>query len=321
MIRLILIIGLAFLIFLFGAAYMCYKTGLIRRDKYDRNYVPERDDNAPMSPRASEYRRRAKEYNKWWNAQDLKRYEILSDDGLRLKAGYLPADKEEHKLAIVVHGHHCCAGEEGFISQMFHNAGFHVLAVDQRSHGASEGRRITMGYKESRDIKKWAELMAEEHPDCRMLLYGASMGGATVCMVSELDLPKQVVCIESDCAYTSARGVFEVEMYRSYNWLPCKAFILELSARMSELFGKFNFNDSHPEAAVSNAKVPMLFLQGTEDKQVPKEMAQRLYDAHPGKKKLLFFEKAGHNVSFFYGGEEYKNACISFFEECAALNG
>ena len=220
MLLILLIIGIAILIFFFGAAFLCYKTGLIRRDKYDRNYVPERDDDAPMSPHASEYRRRSKEYNKWWNAQDLQRLEILSEDGLRLKAGFLPADQETDRLAIVVHGHHCCAGEEGFISKMFHDEGFHVLAMDQRSHGASEGTHITMGYRESRDIKKWAELMAEKYPDCKMLLYGASMGGATVCMASELDLPEQIKCIISDCAYTSARGVFTVEMYRAYNWLP-----------------------------------------------------------------------------------------------------
>ena len=311
-----LCIGVAVMIFFFGAGIMCYKAGMIRRDKYDRNYVPERDDNMPMSPHATEYRRSSKPFNKWWNAQPLQRLEMTSDDGLLLKAGFLPADEDEHKLAIVVHGHHCCAGEEGFISKMFHEAGFHVLAMDQRSHGASEGKFITMGYLESRDIKKWADLMAELHPDCKMILYGASMGGATVCMASELDLPEQIKCIISDCAYTNAREVFMAEMHRAYNWLPCKKFILELTARISELYGKFNINDSNPKGAVSNAKLPMLFIQGTTDDQVPEHMAQELYDAHPGdNKELLFFEGSGHNVSYFHETERYRNACLLFFEK------
>ena len=313
-----LCIGMAVVIFFFGAGAMCYRTGLVRRDNYDRNYVPERDDNIPMSPHATEYRKRAKEFNKWWNAQALQRLEITSDDGICLKAGYLPSDEDEHKLAIVVHGHHCCAGEEGFISKMFHEEGFHVLAIDQRCHGASEGKFITMGYLESRDVKKWAELMAELHPDCRMVIYGASMGGATVCMASELELPEQVKCIISDCAYTNARSVFMAEMHRAYNWLPCKKFILEISSRISELYGRFNFNNADPEHAVSNTKMPMLFLQGTTDDQVPKEMAQKLYDAHPGEdKEILYFEGAGHNVSYFHETERYRNACLSFFDKYA----
>ena len=311
-------LGIAIMIFFLGAGVMCYRTGLIRRDNYDRNYVPERDDNVPMSPHATEYRRSAKPYNKWWNAQPLQRVEIISDDGLHLKAGYLPADRDENKLAIVVHGHHCCAGEEGFISKMFHEAGFNVLAMDQRCHGASEGKFITMGYLESRDIKKWAEFMAEQHPDYKMVLYGASMGGATVCMASAEKLPGQLKCIISDCAFTSAREVFMAEMHRAYNWIPCKQFVIEMAARVSELYGKFNFNDSNPVHAVSNTNLPMLFLQGTADNQVPKEMAQKLYDAHPGpEKEILYFEGAGHNVSYFRETERYRDACLAFYNKYA----
>ena len=318
MLLVFLCIGIAVMVFFFGAAAMCYKAGLIRRDKYDRNYVPERDDNAPMKPNATEYRRCAKPFNKWWNAQQLERLEIRSEDGLLLKAGYLSADEDEHKLAIVVHGHHCCAGEEGFISKMFHDAGFHVLAMDQRSHGASAGRFVTMGFKESRDIKRWAELMAELHPDCRMVLYGASMGGATVCMASALELPEQIKCVISDCAFTNAREAFMAEMHRTYNWLPCKKFILELTARISELYGKFNINDSDAEHAVSETKLPMLFMQGTTDVQVPEDMGRRLYEAHPGPdKEILYFEGAGHNVSYFRETERYTAACLAFFERYA----
>ena len=318
MIWVFLFIGIAIMIFFLGTGAMCYRTGIIRRDNYDRNYVPERDDNAPFPPRASEYRRCSKEYNKWWNAQPLQRLTITSDDGLRLKAGYLPAEEENHKLAIVVHGHHCCAGEEGFISKMFHDAGFHVLAMDQRCHGASEGRISTMGYKESGDIKKWAELMAALHPDCKMVLYGASMGGATVCMASELELPEQIKCIISDCAFTNAREAFMAEMIRAYGWMPWKRFVLEMTSRFSELHSKFNFNLSYPEHAVSRTKLPMLFMQGTTDVQVPKEMGQRLYDAHPGPdKKLVFFEGAGHNVSYFHEPEKYTSECLAFFDKYA----
>ena len=207
MVQLLIGLGTLALIFFLGVGYLCFRTGIVRREDYDRNYVPERDDPVPMSEHATEYRKRARPFNKWWNAQPLQRKTVVSEDGLKLAGGFLPAEEDHHKLAIVVHGHHCCAGEEGFISKMFHDAGFHVLAVDQRTHGASEGRFITMGANESHDVAIWARLMAEEHPDCRIVIYGASMGAATVCMTSALELPEQVVCGIADCGFTSAREV------------------------------------------------------------------------------------------------------------------
>ncbi len=319
MIHFLLGLGGLAVIFFLGVSFLCFRTGIVRREDYDRNYVPERDDNVSISESATEYRKQSRPYNKWWNAQPLVRKQIVSEDGLKLAGGFLPADPDSRKLAIVVHGHHCCAGEEGFASKMFHEAGFHVLAVDQRTHGASEGRFVTMGANESHDIALWADLMAKEHPDCRIVLYGGSMGGATVCMASALDLPEQVICGIADCPYSSAREVFMVEMERRYSFIPFKKFVLELTARISELLAKFRFESADPEKAVAKAKIPLLFLEGLDDVQVPPDQVQRLYDAYPDpeKKEILFFEGAGHNVSFFHGGETYRKACLDFFDRFA----
>ena len=319
MVQLLIGLGTLALIFFLGVGYLCFRTGIVRREDYDRNYVPERDDPVPMSEHATEYRKRARPFNKWWNAQPLQRKTVVSEDGLKLAGGFLPAEEDHHKLAIVVHGHHCCAGEEGFISKMFHDAGFHVLAIDQRTHGASEGRFITMGANESHDVAIWARLMAEEHPDCRIVIYGASMGAATVCMTSALELPEQVVCGITDCGFTNAREVYAVEMERVYSFLPLKKFILELSSRISELVAKFRFDSADPEKAVAKATIPLLFLEGTADTQVPPYMVQRLYDAYPDKSKteIHFFEGAGHNVSFFHEEDRYRELCLKFFERYA----
>ena len=39
--------------------------------------------------------------------------------------------------------------------------------------------------------------------DCRLVLHGISMGGATALMAAGLDLPPQVKAVISDCAFTS----------------------------------------------------------------------------------------------------------------------
>ena len=103
MIQLLIGLGTLALIFFFGVGFLCFRTGIVRREDYDRNYVPERDDPVPMSEHATEYRKRARPFNKWWNAQPLQRKTVVSEDGLKLAGGFLPAEEDHHKLAIVVH--------------------------------------------------------------------------------------------------------------------------------------------------------------------------------------------------------------------------
>ena len=310
----LLVFGGLFLLYCFVGGWVSYREGLIRPNQEDRNYLPERDDDRPISPRATEYRRRAIDGNRWWNAQPLERIEITSFDGLRLRGGYLPSDEDHHRLAIVVHGHLCCAGEEGFISEMFHRHGFDVLAVDQRAHGKSEGKLITMGQRESEDCLCWAQEMVRRYPDKEIVLYGASMGGATVCLTSEKELPEQVKCIISDCAYTSAREVFLVELKSNYSYLPLPKLLIAVGRIWSILRQGFDFYTVSVRDAIKHSKRPMLFIQGEADRLVLPSMGKELYEVHPGPKEYLSVPTAGHNVSYFHDTETYEKRCMDFID-------
>ena len=49
------------------------------------------------------------------------------------------------------------------------------------------------------------------------MLYGTSMGGATVLMTSGLKLPPQVKGITSDCGFTSPKEVFTFVLNKQYH--------------------------------------------------------------------------------------------------------
>lgn len=54
--------------------------------------------------------------------------------------------------------------------------GLNVLLVDQRSHGESEGRLITFGVKERRDVVTWIDYVLEHFgDDTEIFLSGLSM--------------------------------------------------------------------------------------------------------------------------------------------------
>ena len=86
------------------------------------------------------------------------------------------------------------------------------------------------------------------------------MGGATVCMMSGLDLPPQVKGIVSDCAFTSAKDVFTHVLHSMYH-LPAFPMI-QIADRLNRRNAGYGLDDCNAAREVRNAKVPFLFIHG-----------------------------------------------------------
>ena len=80
---------------------------------------------------------------------------IRSDDGLRLHGKYY-AGRPGAPVQIMMHGYKSST-ERDFCggAQIAVQGGYHVLLVDQRAHGKSEGRCLTFGIQERYDCRAW----------------------------------------------------------------------------------------------------------------------------------------------------------------------
>ena len=303
-----------------GLGATVYTNAVIRSSKHpDRNYdEEEQKEYIVPTERSSEYRRAAYNYNIWWNTRDTEKVEIMSADGLRLRGGILRAapEKAVGRFAIVVHGHICCAGEEGFISKMFHDMGYDVLAVDQRAHGKSDGDTITMGRMEASDVVEWTRFVSDRFPDEKIVLYGASMGGNSVLRTSDRNLPKQVVCIVDDCGYCCADDAVMMSIKHDHPGLLLKGAIIAAYSVAYRIMQGASIRKTDACGPVSRARVPILFIHGAEDSVVDCSDSRRLYGLHPGKKKLLIFDGAKHNCSYFSDRNRYTREVTGFIDEC-----
>ena len=158
-----------------------FYSSMVKDRRGDRNYAEGTESAKEPPEKATEYRKSAYPYNKWWSEQPTQERHILSRDGLKLEAKLLKADRETDRLAIVVHGHRCCSGEEGYICKMFHDEGYHVLAIEQRAHGVSEGTCIGFGYREKDD----GIVLAVPYLDG--ICYSLRRGGPLYCLGSPED--------------------------------------------------------------------------------------------------------------------------------------
>ncbi len=130
---------------------------------------------------------------------------ITSRDGLKLTATHFFPKAPSERWVILVHGYGCTQENSWYLATHFLSLGYNVLTPDLRASGDSEGRYLTMGYREGDDIVRWAQRIVREDGSAKIVLAGVSMGAATVMMASAADdLPKNVVAWVEDSGYTSA---------------------------------------------------------------------------------------------------------------------
>lgn len=241
---------------------------------------------------------------------------ITSFDGLKLHAVYFPpaADSADKKLVIGFHGY-TGEGISNFqaMANYYLQQGFGMLLPDARAHGASEGDYVGFGCLDRNDALKWIEWALDRAgADTQILLHGISMGGATVLMTSSMELPPQVKGIVSDCAFTSPKEVFTHVLNSMYH-LP--AFpIIPASDLINRKLAGYGMDECNSRREVANAKLPILFIHGSDDTFVPYRMCEELYENCSSDKRKLIVEGASHAESYYKDMETYENALTEFID-------
>lgn len=237
---------------------------------------------------------------------------VQSRDGLTLSGRYYHA-KDGAPLAIGFHGYRSCwltdfCGGADIAFQMEQN----VLLIDERAHGKSQGRSITFGIKERQDLLCWIDYaLMRFGRDVKILLYGVSMGGATVLMASELDLPENVKGIVADCPYSSPLDVIlEVGRQQGYPVKLIRPFVI-LGAK---IYGGFDVQEASAENAVKHAKIPIMIIHGEADTFVPPEMSRIIQEANPEMVSRHTFPGAYHALSYIVDTPRYRKLVQEFME-------
>lgn len=240
---------------------------------------------------------------------------ITSDDGLKLH-GYLAENKKSNgKYAIIFHGYTSEGSHMKRYAKHFYKLGYSVLAPDARAHGTSEGRIRGMGWLERKDAVCWANMLVQKNKDCKIVLFGVSMGGATVMMASAQEtLPKQVFAVVEDCGYTSVWDEFAFRL-KSMAGLPPFP-VLSLADLITKWFGGYSFKEASAVEQVRNSKVPILFIHGEEDSFVPFSMLGELYCAAGCDKRKLVIPGAGHAKSSSTDPDTYWSTVEEFLNGC-----
>ena len=190
--------------------------------------------------------------------------------------------------------------------------GHNVLMVDQRAHGKSRGHTITFGIRERRDCLSWVQYARQRFgSDVRIMLYGVSMGGATVLMAADQDFGGNVRGIIADCPYDSPEAIIrkvcrDMRLPERLAWP-----LIVLAARM---LGRFDIREISASEAVCRSSLPILILHGEDDSFVPCEMSECI--AKFGSISRHTFPGAAHGMSYLKDTERYNALVMDFMRRC-----
>ena len=87
--------------------------------------------------------------------------EFTTSDRLILRGVWIPTTASD-KAVIILHGHGTSYDFDVYRAPYLHEAGFNVLLFDFRAHGRSDGKRMTFGYEERRDVSGAIEFLHQK---------------------------------------------------------------------------------------------------------------------------------------------------------------
>lgn len=238
---------------------------------------------------------------------------VPSSDGLRLSAWWV--DNDSPRAAVLVHGWGADKASWHVLetAAVYEEAGFDVLMLDLRAHGGSEGERVTLGYREARDVKgalSW--LRKRGYEPGQTVLHGWSMGGAAAIRAAP---GTGVAAVVEESTYADLPPLLR-ERIPEESGLP--AFFTPGIFFVGQHFlgiDPWAVRPVEEAKQLSREGVPFMIIHSRDDELVSFENAETLAKAHP---EATFWEISGYEHVGAYEHPEYRERLRDFLDGVVA---
>ena len=225
--------------------------------------------------------------------------ELLTDDGLRLGAWFVPAsgvEEAEPGSAVLV-----CNGNAGSrmhrlpLAQALAGRGHHVLLFDYRGYAGNPGSPSEEGLRADARAAARALAARPEVDPARIAYFGESLG-ASVCGGLAAELAPAALILRSP--FPSIVAVAR----HHYPYLPVVEPLV---------WDRWPLERQLAEAV----RVPLLVLVAERDEIVPPSLSRRVYEAASEPKRLVEIPAAHHNDPSLLDGDALLDAIQTFLDE------
>ncbi|MDR1352566.1 MAG: alpha/beta hydrolase [Treponema sp.] len=268
----------------------------------------------------------------WIDTMPYEKAGIMSHDGLALEGWFLacPGGKSGKQqdaagigsfisdtTMILAHGYSGHPRQLNGIAQgVYEHLGYNILLPSARGYGDSQGEYIGFGWLDRLDYLRWIDWVKKRTAPSgpvNIVLYGISMGGATVLATGGENLPPEVKAIISDCSFTSLYEELWHLMKRRCGFRN-KGLLKRISG-ISKRRAGYSFEDASVLNQVKKITLPAFFIHGGADTFVPFEMGRALYEACSAPKEFYTAQGAGHGEACGSNPEEYRRRITQFLRK------
>lgn len=248
----------------------------------------------------------------WFIMQRPEIKKLINLKGETLTGAQIKQKEPSDLWLIVCHGYNNSPKGMGAYAKGFYEKGYNVLLPYMRAHAKSEQKMCTMGYYDRYDVVQWINYIVSSNPEAKIVLSGVSMGAATTLLTTGENLPHNVKCAVSDCAFTSCWDEFSVQTKEMFHLPPV---VLYPANTVNKIISKWDFRDCSPIDAVTKSQTPTLFIHGEKDTFVPFAMMDRLYNACAAEKDKVSIPHSVHAVNLDTNPELYWEKVFEFTEK------
>jgi fermentation-respiration switch protein FrsA (DUF1100 family) len=217
--------------------------------------------------------------------------QLKTSDGLDLEAWWVPAREPSADRAIIVfNGNAGNRAHRAGLASALAARGYATLLLDYRGYGGNPGLPSEAGlYRDARAALAYVRSRSDVNA-ARIVYFGESLGAA-IAIELAAEHPPAALILRSPFSSMTEMGS------RHYPFLPVRWLL----------------RDRYPSIdRVAKLRSPVLFIAGEDDRIVPLEDTQWLFDAAPEPKQLVVIRGADHNDEALFAGAEVIAAIDSF---------
>jgi len=266
---------------------------------------------------------------------DREEFDVRAPDGVLLRGWKVAPLSPNGSWVLLFHG--VADNRVGVIgqSEFLLGAGYGVVMMDARGHGASDGSIATYGWLERNDTRAVIDALfhdAEQRclsiqwhglggPVCapsHIFALGESMGAGIALQSGAADPRIEAVVAESSFA-NLREAAYDYAGLRKYPWLGktlLSPFAWTLLSRGEKLTG-LPVGEVSPVKAAASRALPVLLICDEKDVALPCRHTQMIYDAARGPKQLWVVPGAYHTAALGFHPEEFKRRVLSLFDTYA----
>lgn len=249
-------------------------------------------------------------------------FDVRAPDGALLRGWKVRRKNSNGDWVLLFHG--IADNRVGVMghAEILQQAGYGVVMMDTRAHGASEGRIATYGWLERHDTSAVIDslLRSEQLPrdvtaPFHLFALGESMGAGIALQSAAADGRIEAVVAEASFANLT-EAAYDYAGFRCSPLLG-KTFLAPGAWTMvyrGQSLAGFPAAEVSPEKAVASRAFPVLLICDADDVALPCRHTQMIYAATRGPKQMWVVPGAPHTAALGRYPAEFQSRVLAFYD-------